>query len=266
MESSNFPGEIALGLGVFILSGAAFYTVQSVFNMATTIQSRYLELLPYTMNSDSQEIIPQDSSKFSNAKTILPSDNERTGIEFAYSFYLLINEGTFDGADNLHCVFYKGNDNNPWPLLSPGVFVKGDSNSLRIVMGSFADAYKYIDIENIPVNKWFHVVLNYQKNALEVHINGKLVKKMMFEDALPYMNYGDINVFSNSVKTVNLPNNRNIRFNGAITGKISNLIYTRYALSFTEIKSFYDKGPSSSTKTVSGEQMPPYLADSWWNQ
>ena len=267
MESSNFPGEIALGLGIIVLAGASFYTVQSAFNMAASIQNRYLELLPYTLSSDKQEIIPQDPNKFTNAKTILPSENERTGTEFAYSFYLIVNEGTFDGEDNLHCVFYKGNDNNPWPLLSPGVFIKGNSNTLQIVYGSFNDAYKHIDIENIPVNKWFHVVLNFQRNSLEAHINGKLVKKLSFEDALPYNNFGNINIFSNAVKSVTLPNNRGtLRFKGAITGKMSNLIYTRYALSFKEIKQFYDKGPSSTTKVVANDELPPYLADSWWNQ
>ena len=263
MESSNFPGEIALGVGVFALAGAAFYTVQSVFNMATTIQNRYLELMPYTASSDKQEVIKQSGTA---AKQILPSDNERTGIEFAYSFYLLVNEATFDGEDKLHNVFYKGHDNNPWPLLSPGVFVTGNSNTLRIIYSSFNDAYKHIDIENIPVGKWFHIVLNYQKNALEVHVNGKLVKKLSFEDALPYSNFGNINIFSNAIKTANLPNNRNIRFDGAITGKLSNLIYTRYALSFKEIKAFYDKGPSNTTRVVSNDELPPYLADSWWNQ
>lgn len=265
MESSNFPGEIALGLGVITITGAAFYIVQSVFNMANTIQNRHLELLPYTQSSEKSTIIPQLGT---TAKQILPSDNERTGTEFAYSFYLIVNETTFDGEDTLRCVFYKGNDNNPWPLLSPGVFIKGDSNTLRIVYGNFNDAYKHIDIENIPVNKWFHVVLNYQKNALEVHINSKLVKKLSFEDALPYNNFGNINIFNNAKKTVNLKNtnNNNIRFNGSITGKLSNLVYTRYALSFKEIKSFYDKGPSSNTKAVANDELPPYLADSWWNQ
>jgi hypothetical protein len=265
MESSNFPGEIALGLGIVTLAGATFYTVQSVFNMATTVQNRYLELLPYTLNSEKSEIIVQDPLK-KDSKIVLPSENERTGMEFAYSFYLLVNENTFNGEDNLHCVFYKGNNNYPWPLLSPGVFVLGNTNTLRVIYGSFNDAYKHIDIENIPVGKWFHVVLNYQKDALEVHINGKLVKKLLFDDALPYNNFANINVFNNAERTINLPNSRIIRFKGSITGKISNLIYTRYALSFKEIKLFHDKGPSNNTKVISNDELPPYLADSWWNQ
>jgi len=265
--SSSTAGEIALGLGVFAFSGAAFYVVQSVFNMASTIQNRYLDILPYTASSgDGQVIIHQDPNVYSDAKTIIPSDNERTGIEFSYSFYLVVNEATFDneGTDSLKCVFYKGNDNNPWPLLSPGVFIRNTTNTLRIILGSFNDAYKHIDIENIPIKKWFHVVLNYKKSALEVYINGKLVNKMTYEDALPYNNYGNINIFTTITKRVNLPNNRNIDFKGPIDGKISNLTYTRYALSFTEIQKLFNRGPSNTSKAAANVELPPYLADSWW--
>jgi len=264
---SSVAGEIALGLGITALAGAAFYVVQSVFNMASTVQNRYLNVLPYTASSeDGQVIIYQDPKVYSDAKTIIPSDNERTGIEFSYSFYLVVYEPTFDntGNDTLKCVFYKGNDNNPWPLLSPGVFVKNTTNTLRIVLGSFNDPYKHIDVENIPIKKWFHVVLNYKKSALEVYVNGRLVNKIIYEDALPYNNYGNINIFSSATKSVHLPNNKTISFNGSINGKISNLTYTRYALSFTEIQQLFNKGPSNTTKAAANVELPPYLADSWW--
>lgn len=264
--SSSVAGEIALGVGVFAFAGAAFYVAQSVFNMASTIQNRYLDILPYTASSeDGQVIIYQDPKVYSDAKTIIPSDNERTGIEFSYSCYLVVNETTFDstGNDTLKCVFYKGNDNNPWPLLSPGVFVRNTTNTLRIILGSFGDAYKHIDIENIPVKKWFHLVLNYKKSALEIYVNGKLVNKMSYDDALPYNNYGNINIFSSKTKTVNLQN-RSINFNGSINGKISNLTYTRYALSFSEIQKLFNKGPSNTTKAAANVELPPYLASDWW--
>jgi hypothetical protein len=266
MQSSNFPGEIALGVGVVAVAGAAFYVSQSAFNMVSTVKNRYLNILDYTASSEDGKLtVYQDPVLYKDAKTVLPSDNERTGTEFSYSFYLVVNEGTFDsGADNLNCVFYKGNDNNPWPLLSPGVFVKGDKNTLRIVFGSFNDPYKHIDIENIPIKKWFHVVLNYKKSALEVYINGKLVNKMLFDDALPYSNYSNINIFSNKSATITLPNSKIITFNGSVNGKLSNLIYTRYALSFTEIQDIFNKGPSTSTKAAINNELPPYLADSWW--
>jgi len=265
MEAINFPGEIGLGIGIVILTGVAFYVIQSVFNMAETVQNRYVEILPYTVNSeDKQIIIQQDSNKYSDAKPILSSDNERTGIEFAYSFWLAVNESTFDGSDVLHNVFYKGYDNNPWPLMSPGVFIKGDTNTMRIVFGNYTDPYNHIDIENIPVNKWFHVVLNFQKLSLEVHINGKMVNKLSFEKALPYSNYGNINIFNTITKTVTVPNNRIIAYKGAISGKLSNLIYTRYAVSYNEIQNFYNKGPSTVVKASSSVELPPYLSSDWY--
>ena len=262
-----FPGEVGLGFGVVLLTGAAFFIVQSVFNMTSTIQNRYVELLPVTYTSQERaKVISQDTKKDTSAKPILPSDNERTGIEFSYSFYLLINDSTFDGADVLHPVFYKGYPDNAWPLQAPGVYIKGDTNTMRIIMSSFNDAYNHIDVENIPVNKWFHVVLNFQKLALEVHVNGKLAKKLLFNDTLPYFNYESLTIFPNNLaKTINraagLPT---VAFSTPPNAKISNLFYTRYALSFNEIQQMFSKGPSNMTATPKSVETPPYFADSWW--
>jgi len=262
------PSEIFLGLGIVLVSGASFYIVQSVFDMANTIQNRYIELLPRTASSeDKQLVFEQDVKKRADAKPILPSDNERTGIEFAYSFYLSVNENNFDGSDVLHPVFYKGYSNTIWPLQAPGVFIKGDTNTMRIVMSSFKDPYNHVDIENIPIGKWFHVVLNFKKLALEVYINGKIVKKLTFNETLPYTNYQNLIVFPNltpvNINRTNLPT---IHYSTCVKGKISNFIYTRYALSINEIQNFYAKGPSNITVTPKSQETPPYFADSWWNQ
>jgi len=257
--------EIALGLGVTILAGAAFYAVKSVFNMTTIIQNRYLELVPNTIIDTEQVVIFQDAKNLSVAKPILPSVNERSGMEFSYSFFLLVDQGTFDrGTNELYNVFYKGNDNNPWPLLSPGVFITGDNNTMRIVMSSHDEPYKYIDVENIPINKWFHVVLNYQNSALEIFVNGKLVKKLYFNSSYPYNNYGNLIIFNKSILNVNIPSKYNIIFGGSIKGKLSKLIYTRYALSVSEIQTLYKKGPSNIITSSSPMQETSYLADSWW--
>ena len=58
------PGEIGIGLGVVLLTGASFFIVRSVLDMATTIQNRYVELLPYTTSdTDNQIIIEQNAKK-----------------------------------------------------------------------------------------------------------------------------------------------------------------------------------------------------------
>jgi hypothetical protein len=268
MESTNYPGEIGLGLLTVLLSGSLFFVVNSVLNMSSNVQNRYLELIPYTVSSEDKQItLQQDTSKFSDAQPILPSENEKTGIEFSYSFYLVINESTFDGSDVLHNVFYKGYDNRQWPLLAPGVYIKGDTNTMRIIMSSFSDAYYHLDIENIPVNKWFHVVLNFKNLALEVYVNGQLTKKLSFEESLPYFNYGNITIFSNNLIQVNRPTyGQPIVFSDTCaTGKLSNLIYTRYALSYNEIQNLYKKGASNNVKSLSKTETPPYFSDSWYS-
>lgn len=262
------PSEIMLGLGIVLVTGASFFIMQSVFDMANTIQNRYVELIPRTVSSEDKQIVfEQDITKRADAKQILSSDNERTGMEFAYSFYLEVNENNFDGTDNLHPVFYKGYPNSLWPLQSPGVFIKGDTNTMRIIMSSFSDPYNHVDVENIPIGKWFHVVLNFKKLALDVYVNGKIVKKLKFNDTLPYTNYQNLIVFPNNTPSdINRPNLPSIRYSTCVKGKLSNLIYTRYALSVREIQNFFSKGPSNIVATPKSTETPPYFADSWWNQ
>lgn len=264
--SSNYPGEIGMALTTVVLIGVAFYITQSVMNLTNTLQSRYIEVLPYTLSSEERQvIIQQDINKDPNAKPILMSENERTGIEFAYSFYLYVLEQTFDSGEKvLKSVFYKGYDSKPWPLLAPGVFMLGSTNTMRIVFNSYNDAYNYIDIDNIPVKKYVHVVLNFRKLGLEVYINGKLAKKLSFSDTLPYINYGNLVIFSKATQVVTRGGDyENIEFRGSISGRVSNIIYTRYALSYVEIQNFLNKGPSNNVQSSVPEK-PPYLANSWW--
>ena len=264
-NQSSIPGDIGLGMGIIVISALLFFVIKMLFQSTTVIQKRFTELLPYTASaSDGKIVIQQDINKDANGKPILPSDNERTGTEFAYSFFLLVNEDTITGQDVLKNVFYKGYDNGPWPLLAPGVFIKGDSNTMRIVYNSSKEPYNFVDIENIPINKYFHVVLNFRSNALEVHINGRITKKLLFENAIPYSNFSNLIIFNNfNDLTITRPPHGNIRFQRAINGQISNLVYTRYALSFGEIQTELGKGPSTIVRQKSKE-IPPYLADSWW--
>jgi len=262
---SGLPGEIGIGSGIIVLTAIIFFLVKMVYQTTSVLQKRFTEILPYTLNAaDGKKVIQQDLSKDPDAIPILPSDNERTGIEFSYSFFLYVNEGTINGEDVLKSVFYKGYDGSPWPLMSPGVFIKGDTNIMRIVYNSNTEPYNFIDIENIPIGKYFHTVLNFKSRALEVHVNGRIVKKLSFPETIPHSNFSNIVLFNTATMTVNRPPYGNIQFQGAINGQISNLMYTRYALSFGEMQNLLNKGPSNVVKETTKET-PPYLADSWWS-
>lgn len=56
---------------------------------------------------------------------------------------------------------------------------------------------------------------------------------------------------------------KSLQIFGSYTGKLSNLVYFSYALSYTEIQSLLADGASSRT-TKNSEDSPPYLEDNWW--
>ena len=261
-------GEILLGTLLILITVTLFFTSEGIYTASKTMSTRFQHLMNYTANADEKAlVIHQDSSKYADAKQILPSNNEPSGSEFAYSFYLYVNSTTFDtGSDVLHHVWHKGYG-CVWPLMGPGVFIKGSTNTMRVVMNTYENPYAFVDVANIPIRKWFHVVLNCRQGGLEVHINGNLVNKLRFENTLPYINYPDIILFSGANFTLNSQtpalNGKALQVSGAFKGMMSEFIYTRYAISFTEIQTLYNAGPSKQIKT-SAQELPPYLADTWW--
>jgi hypothetical protein len=210
-------------------------------------------------------IISQDPNQ-ADSVPIGISVNERTGIEFAYSFYLFVNPTTFTGEDKLMHVFHKGFV-QPWPLIGPGVFMLGTTNTMRVVMNTQTNPFAYVDVTNIPVQKWVHVVLNCYKSGLDVYINGNLATRLPLSGTLPYQNFQNVVIFSQSKRMLykslisSLP--FDVSYGGAISGQLSAFKYARYALSINEINSLMAQGPSKKI-VISTSQTPPYNGDTWW--
>jgi len=269
---ADSSGQIASGLGIVGLIFIACITSEVLYKSIYEAKNRFQTLVDYSANSQDMSItIHQDANTYSDAKPIGMSNNERTGIEFCYSFFMFVLPGTFDSTDTntFKHVFHKGYA-NPWPLMGPGVFMNATTNTMRVFMNTYKNPYTYVDIKNIPIQKWVHVVLNCVNNGLDVFINGGLANRVSFENTLPYQNFQDLILFSN-VK-MNTLGNRNIplSLNGetfyldaSFMGSVSNLIYARYALSVSEIQNLMARGPSSKVVTTVMEK-PPYLADDWW--
>jgi len=267
----GFFQQLLLALVMLTLLFFVFSAFEYLVISFNKIGGSTVELLPMTVTAeDKSYVFTQDPNVSSpTLKTIPLSDNERTGIEFTYAFYIFIHPSTFTGEDTLHHVMHKGYA-TAWPLMGPGVFVRGNSNTLRVVMNTYQNPYMFVDVENVPVRKWAHVVITCRKNSLEVYINGNLRRKLPFEGTLPYQNFQPLTLFSplklyleGEVKVQALPKDTNIRIDGAFRGNLSRLIYFSYAVSYTEIQSLMNMGPS--TQTVANTQdVPPYLADTYW--
>lgn len=256
---------------VFIVTMTAFLA-EYMLKLRSEKTTRVKSLLDYTASSEETlQPIRQDITKYKEAIPIGLSVNERSGIEFAYSFYLMVGSGTFTGEKKLKHVFHKGYP-SLWPLMSPGVFIWGHTNTMRIVMSTIKNPFTHVDIQNIPIDKWFHVVLNCYKGGLDVYVNGNMANRITFKHDVPYQNFQDIQFFSfknMSLSKTNIPvlsdhPDATLDFQGHFTGMLSSLEYTRYAMSIYQIQALMAKGPSKKRK-VDTEQLPPYMADNWWS-
>jgi len=229
---------------------------------------RFITVLDYTVNSSNGIItIPQDPTKL-NAVQLGLSVNERTGVEFAYSFFLNVNQSTFSGNDELFHVFHKGYP-SMWPLFGPGVFIHGKDNTMKIFMNTNKNIMLSADITNIPVAKWFHVVLNCYNSGLDIYINGNLAQRLSFKGSVVYQNFQDLILFSPNRITISNTVTRAVGdsplvISGPMNGMISSMKYARYALSLKEITALMGAGPSSNIKSTSVNTDTTYLSDTWW--
>jgi hypothetical protein len=253
-------------VGIILIIAIVF---EMLYKTTLDARNRFYTLVDYTANSSDATItIQQDASKYSDAKPIGFSINERTGIEFGYSVFIYADPATFSGSSTFKHVFHKGYA-MPWPLMGPGVFFHSDTNTLRVVMNTYKNPFTYADVKNIPVQKWFHLVLNSYKGGLDIFINGNLANRISFKDTLPYQNFQNLVLFStinsNSLRGSGIPslNGEDFQIEGSFKGYISNLTYARYALSMNEIQAIMSAGPSSTVK-VKQMDAPPYMADDWW--
>lgn len=259
--------QILLSIAVAAVLYIIMMAAEVLYKSFRSVTGTRVELLPMTVAAEDKPREFEQNPNNPRAKLLPLSDNERSGAEFSYSFYLWINPSSFRQEEGLLHIMHKGNP-TPFPLMAPGVFLKSNENKLRVYMNSSSTWNNFIEIENIPVKKWVHVVVMARANAIEVYINGNLTKKLNMDGAALYQNFGNLYLFSqrpcivNGAQMASL-NGGILQIFGTFSGNMSNLYYYSYALSYTEIQSLVAAGPSRKTEQ-SDEQAPPYLEDAWW--
>jgi hypothetical protein len=261
--------ELTQSVIIPVIVFTVFFVFDYLYTIASDRSLRFITVVDYKARaSDGVIIIPQDPSN-ANAIQLGHSVNERTGVEFAYSFFISVDQSTFSGNDEYKHVFHKGYSASLWPLLGPGVFISGKDNTMRVIMNTNKDVLKHADITNIPVNKFFHVVLNCHNSGLDVYVNGSLAHRLPFKGGVVYQNFQDLVLFSpNNVSISNTvtPAVGDDGFNiaGSFSGSFGSLKYARYALSLKEIQALMAEGPPTKEKQTSSVTDTNYLSDTWW--
>jgi hypothetical protein len=266
---SSIISQIIFTLIVIVLLYLVLAAIETIYTYINRMALNRVELLPITYSTEDKVYTIIQNPNDPNAKPITLSSNERTGPEFTYSFFVMVHPSAFRQEKGLLHIFHKGNPNQ-WPLLGPGVYMRSDTNTLRVYMNTFKTWNVYCEVENFPVGKWVHVAVICKASHGEVFINGNLSKRIGFDGYAPYQNYGDVCCFSQRritiPKTIPSVGEEGFDVFGVMKGMVSRLTYFNYALSYSEINAMMNQGPS---KQLAGSQsgMPPqYLEDSWWTQ
>jgi len=263
---------VLFALGYVGILYVVFIFIELIYKYFNRLSMNRTNLVPNTVTNDKSLTILQNPN-VAGSNSVNLSSNERTGVEFSYSFYLFVNPSAFQQnnptAGLLH-IFHKGYPGQ-FPLLAPGVYMRSDTNTLRVYMNTYKTWNNFIEIENIPVSKWVHMAVVCKEHSLEIYVNGNIAKKMSFEGFAPYQNYQDISVFSNrrillSKSKVTSLGENDFNVLGAMNGMLSRLTYFSYALCYAEIQQMMNQGPSSKMDSKQIADVPPYMADNWWTQ
>jgi hypothetical protein len=218
-------------------------------------------LIDGTIDGTEQMTIPQDP-KIPGAKPILRSVNANKGVEFTWSVWLFINGDSISNSntDYIH-IFSKGNSNitcnggdqdckkgTYYPNNSPGLYLSPTTNELMLIMNTYNEINNTITIPDIPLNKWFNVIIECENTKLDVYINGFITASHIL-NGIPKQNYGDVYIGGNN-----------------LIGQISNLWYWDHAITINQIQEVMNKGPNTkllnkSTYTKGGNN---YLSLRWY--
>jgi hypothetical protein len=200
-------------------------------------------------------VFPQDPV-IKGAKTLYRSVDERSGVEFTWSAWIFIDDLTYMGGQYRH-IFHKGNLNIDtstglnFPNNAPGLYISPNSNELTMIMNTYDTINEQVTIPNIPLNKWFNIIIRCKNNRLDIYINGLVTKSVQLL-GVPKQNYGDIYV----------------GLNGGFSGNISNLTYYNYAVDIYTIQTIMNSGPNTKllnyNKASSTKIRDNYLSLKWY--
>lgn len=228
----------------------AIIAITLIINVGSKLFKKYKQFMnssPWILNGtkvgNKRMIVLQDPSK-ENAITLGRSENEKAGLEFTYSFWIHINDWSYKYGQWKH-ILHKGNDSS-WPLRSPGIWLHPKKNSMRVYMNTFKSVAEYADINDLPINKWFHVTVAVRQRNLDIFINGNLAKRHTLE-GIPKQNYGDL--YINAWR--------------GFGGFLSRIRYYDYYISYSEMDTALTVTPNASN-CVDSNDVPPYFSPNWW--
>jgi hypothetical protein len=265
LESNTFIAKTAFLLLVIILF-FIFLRISIGLLSWLLAPSQNMTLLNGMADATLPIQITQDPSSTSSMP-IIRSSNQILGMEFTWSVWMFIKPT--QPVNTTQHVFSKGAGSKMdctgaaagvFSNNAPGVYLTG-VNTLNVLMdtvtqpacsvvtsGASPTFKPTISIGNMPINKWFNVVIRLTNDTLDVYINGRLTQRTILA-SVPNQNYDDVFICSGT----------------GYNGYISDLKYFNSAIGTTQINALVSNGPNTSINSSNlKKNIPPYLSIDWY--
>lgn len=273
LESNSIIAKLSFILLILIIFVVLYSFILAIIFYATDKKtSPYL--VKGVLNGNDSTTVRQNPN-LTDSVYLLRSNNASTGAEFTWSVWLYINDGDSATDKKYSHIFNKGNseynglvdksktsfrtDTNGIANVNnaPGVYMlnptsAGKKIDLRIVMDTHVDVtkkdtpYTYVDVGNVPLQKWFHLCIRLQNIILDTYVNGVLAKRAILNGA-PRQNYNDVFVCNN----------------GGFKGKLADLRYFTYALNVFDINTLVWNGFNRSLNKRNPEESVS-MSNQWY--
>ncbi len=245
MTDNPSGSKIVMIIGAAIILFIVITLVQwAIRNYRSWKQSK-VWIFKGTKSAKRGKIVFQDPKR-PDSQPIYRSDNEVGGLEFTYSMWVFIDDMSYKSGQWKH-IMHKGNSTS-WPNRAPGIWIHPTENKLRVYTNTYKNIAEFVDVENIPINKWFHIAVAVRQQDLDIYMNGNLLKRKRLE-GLVKQNSGDI--YLNSFR--------------GFSGFLSNIQYLNYYISFSELDSILESGPDTNPPSETTDTIPPYNALNYWS-
>jgi len=255
LESNTFIAKIAFLLLVIIIFFILLRISIALLSWLLA-PSQNMTLLNGMADASLQIHISQDPTS-TNSMPIIRSSNQIFGMEFTWSVWLFIKPALVTQTTPQH-VFSKGAGSlmsctsGNFANNAPGLYLT-NTNTINVLMDTISapacsTTTPQIVVNNMPINKWFNVVIRLTNNTLDVYVNGRLTQRKIL-DSVPNQNYDDVFICSG----------------GGFNGFISDLKYFNSSIGTSEINAIVSSGPNTSINMANlKNNIPPYLSIDWY--
>ena len=148
------------------------------------------------------------------------------GLTYTYSFWFYVEDWSYQFGKYKN-IFVKGDADPNNGERCPGFWFYPRSNALHARISTTVDDNEGCDLENIPLQKWNHVVYVLNNRTVDIYMNGKLERSCALK-GIPIINSKPLRVAADG---------------RGFYGKLGNLIHYTRAIEPSDVAQIYKAGP-----------------------